>query len=226
MKTKPTRRSKSIDQPFAFSKSTARQLKGVIGWHINMELGVSRTLAGRGRIGNNGMALLPGAAGRSKPAVAVTRIRKEATLRTIRSADLPFVPAGHEDPQNPGVWKKVLFEKADLQAGHVQMVNWACLPSGNSFAPHYHEDMQEVFVIVQGRAELTVGGEAVTLQRGDAILIDPHQVHQMSNPGPDDVEYLAFGISRGTGGKTVLVDRDDSGTDSHDARDDRPVARL
>jgi len=134
-------------------------------------------------------------------------------LRTIRSADLPFVPAGHEDPQNPGVWKKVLLEKADLQAGHVQMVNWARLPVGNSFAPHYHQDMQEVFVIVQGVAEAVVGGESVTLQRGDAILIDPHEVHEMSNPGPDEVEYLTLGISRSTGGKTVVVDRDDGGAD-------------
>ena len=135
-------------------------------------------------------------------------------MRTIRSADRPLVPAGHEDPQNPGVWKQVLFEKVDFQAGHVQMVNWARLPSGNSFAPHYHEDMQEVFVIVRGTAELAAGGETVTLQRGDAILIDPHEVHQMSNRGPDDVEYLAFGITRRTGGKKVVVNTDDSGTDS------------
>ena len=110
---------------------------------------------------------------------------------------------------NPGVWKKVLLEKADFQAGQVQMVNWARLPSGNSFAPHYHEDMQEVFVIVQGTAELTVGGEVVTLGRGDAVLIDAHETHQMSNPGLDDVEYVAIGVSRGTGGKTVVVDGND-----------------
>ena len=139
---------------------------------------------------------------------------EETTLRIIRSTDLPFVPAGHENPQNPGVWKKVLLAKADIQAGHVQMINWARLPSGNSFAPHYHEDMQEAFVIVQGTAELTVGDKTVTLQRGDAILIDPHEVHQMFNAGPDDAEYLAIGISGGTGGRTVVVDRGDSGTQS------------
>ncbi len=136
-------------------------------------------------------------------------------MQLIRSADLPFVPAGHEDPQDPGVWKKVLLEKADLQAGHVQMVNWARLPAGNSFAPHYHEDMQEIFVIVQGAVEAVVGSESVTLQRGDAIMIDPHEVHEMSNPGPDDIEYVVFGISRGTGGKTVVVDRGHGGTDTH-----------
>jgi mannose-6-phosphate isomerase-like protein (cupin superfamily) len=135
-------------------------------------------------------------------------------LRTIRSTDREFVPAGHEDPQDPGVWKKVLLEKAEFQAGHVQMVNWARLPAGNSFAPHYHEDMQEVFVIVEGTAELTVGAETVTLERGDAALIDSHEVHRMSNSGLGDVEYLALGISRGTGGKTVVVDGDDSAPQS------------
>jgi len=138
-------------------------------------------------------------------------------LRSIRSAELPFVPAGHEEPQDPGVWKKVLLAKADFQAGHVQMINWARLPAGKSFAPHYHEDMQEVFVIVHGTAELTVGGESVTLGRGDAVLIDPHEVHGMTNSGPDDVEYLAIGVSRGTGGKTVVVGGDGGGMNSRPA---------
>jgi mannose-6-phosphate isomerase-like protein (cupin superfamily) len=126
----------------------------------------------------------------------------------VRSTDCPFVPAGHEDPVKPGVWKKVLLEKADLQTGHVQMVNWARLPSGNRFAPHYHEDMQEIFVILQGEVETRVGMETVLLGRGDSILIDPHEIHQMWNPGPEEVEYLAIGISRGTGGRTVVVERD------------------
>ena len=77
--------------------------------------------------------------------------------------------------------------------------------------------MQEVFVIVQGTAELTVGGETVTLRRGDAVLIEPHEVHQMSNSALGDVEYLTFGISRDTGGKTVVIERDDSGTDNRPA---------
>ena len=126
-------------------------------------------------------------------------------MQIIRATDFPYVPAGHEDPQNPGVWKKVLLQKADLQTGHVQMINWARLPVGNSFAPHYHEDMQEVFIIVQGVATLMVGAASVTLARGDAIRIEPHEVHTMWNHGADDVEYVALGISQGAGGRTVIV---------------------
>jgi mannose-6-phosphate isomerase-like protein (cupin superfamily) len=128
-------------------------------------------------------------------------------MKTIRSADLSFVPASHENPLAPGVWKRVLLQKADLRPGIVQMVNWASLPVGKSFAPHYHEDMQEIFVIVQGEARIAVGEETTLLRRGDAVLIDPREVHEMWNNGTEAVEYLAIGITAGTGGRTVVVER-------------------
>jgi mannose-6-phosphate isomerase-like protein (cupin superfamily) len=127
-------------------------------------------------------------------------------MRILRASDRSFVPASHEDPRSPGAWKRVLFEKADLQAGVVQMINWARLPAGSRFAAHYHEDMQEVFIIIQGTAEMRVAAETAVLNRGDAIAIDPREVHQMRNLGDSDVEYLVVGISAGKDGRTVVVE--------------------
>ena len=126
-------------------------------------------------------------------------------MRIIKSAGRSFVPAGHENPLSPGVLKKVLLEKADLQPGRIQMVNWASLHAGKEFARHYHEDMQEIFILVQGEAESTVGTETATLGRGDAVVIDPREVHQMRNAGTETAEYLAIGITSETGGKTVVL---------------------
>ena len=56
-------------------------------------------------------------------------------MRTIKSASRSFVPAGHENPLSPGVLKKVLLEKADLQPGRMQMVNWASLGVGKELSP-------------------------------------------------------------------------------------------
>ena len=127
-------------------------------------------------------------------------------MRIIPFAARPLVPAGHENPLSPGVLKKVLLEKADLQSGRIQMINWAVLGPGKRFAPHYHEDMQEVFIVVEGEAEITVAAETATLRRGDTVVIDPREVHQMQNTKAETVEYLAIGITRETGGKTVLVE--------------------
>ena len=131
-------------------------------------------------------------------------------MRVIPSASLSFVPAGHENPLSPGVLKKVLLNKADLQPGRIQMVNWASLGVGNRFARHYHEDMQEIFILVQGEAEITVGTETAILRRGDAVVIDPREVHQMRHSAAEVVEYLAIGISSETGGKTVVLEEQNS----------------
>ena len=127
-------------------------------------------------------------------------------MRIIASASRSFVPAGHENPLSPGVLKKILLEKADLQPGRIQMVNWASLGAGKAFARHYHEDMQEIFILVQGEAQITVAAETAVLRRGDAVVIDPREVHQMRNMGTEAVEYLAIGITREAGGKTVVVE--------------------
>lgn len=127
-------------------------------------------------------------------------------MEPIYAADLPLVPASHENPASPGVWKRVLAQKTDLLAGVVQMLNWAVMPRGKGFAPHYHEDMQEVFVILQGTAQITNGRDSFVLHRGDAVRIDPREAHQMENLGEEDVEYIALGISLGAGGRTMVLD--------------------
>ena len=126
-------------------------------------------------------------------------------MRIIAFDGMEFVAAGHEDPRAPGVWKKVLFQKTDLQPGRIQMVNWARLPAGNTFCAHYHEDMQEVFIVLSGTARIRVGDQQRVLRRGDAVLIDPCELHQMWNDGTDDVDYLAIGIAGGEHGRTILA---------------------
>ncbi len=85
------------------------------------------------------------------------------------------------------------------------MINWALLPSGKSFAPHFHEDMEEVFVITHGRVKITVGRKEADLEPGDAVVIQEGAVHRMENVGPEDAEYMVVGISREKHGRTVVV---------------------
>jgi mannose-6-phosphate isomerase-like protein (cupin superfamily) len=126
-------------------------------------------------------------------------------MKLIRSSDKSFIPASHENPLAPGVWKKVLFARDELQPGTVQMINWARLPAGKSFSAHYHEDMQEIFIILSGEAQMEVAGETMVLVRGDTIAIDPDEVHRMTSCGDQDVEYVVVGITGNRGGKTVVV---------------------
>lgn len=127
-------------------------------------------------------------------------------MKIIRCDDRSFVPAGHENPLTAGCVKKVLFVRDDLRPGRVQMVNWARLLVGQSFSAHYHEDMQEMFIVIRGVAEITVDSETATLYPGDTVLIEPREVHRMHNRGGEDVDYLAIGIAGSAHGRTVVVE--------------------
>lgn len=124
-------------------------------------------------------------------------------MKLVRGSQIELIPASHEDPNNPGVLKRVLATHEDLVRGQVMMVNWALLPIGKSFQPHYHEDMQEVFIVLNGLVRMTVNGQVHEMSKGDAIVIDAREVHQMENGCQEDVEYVVFGVSTEAGGKTV-----------------------
>jgi mannose-6-phosphate isomerase-like protein (cupin superfamily) len=127
-------------------------------------------------------------------------------MQIIRGSDLPFIPASHEKPERPGVLKKVLGTRTDFVHGQVQMLNWSLCPQGSSFRRHYHEDMQEVFVILNGEVAMEVEGQMVALKAGDAVFVSPREVHKMTNTCAEDVAYLVFGVSTGQHGKTVVVE--------------------
>lgn len=126
-------------------------------------------------------------------------------MHVVRPEQRPLVPASHEDPRHPGVRKRVMLQRADFADGRPQMLNWSRMPAGGAFRPHYHEDMQEVFVITTGRAEITVDGETARLAAGDVVTIPAGAVHAMRNTGDGPLDYVALGFSAGRGGRTVVV---------------------
>lgn len=85
------------------------------------------------------------------------------------------------------------------------MVNWAKLPVGGEFAEHYHEEMEEVFIVLNGTAEMRVGEETETLEKGDAVIVPIGKRHTMRNPGKVDIEFIVFGVSTGKEGETIIL---------------------
>lgn len=127
-------------------------------------------------------------------------------MRIIRSSQLSFVAAGHEDPADPGSLKKVLYTFDDFsKEAKLQMINWAKIEPGKMFRGHYHEDMDEVFIIIKGTAKIRIDDEEKELSAGDAIRIPASSIHMMENTGKEDMEYIVVGVSQGSGGKTVLA---------------------
>ena len=129
-------------------------------------------------------------------------------MKKLSIKNLEFIPAGHENPQNPGVLKKVIFTVNDVKIeGVVQVVNWARMETGKSFARHYHEYMDEIFIILSGKAEIKIDKESSLLEATDTVYIPQRAEHEMKNIEAGNLEYIAIGIVNKPGGKTIVVDK-------------------
>ena len=144
-------------------------------------------------------------------------------MKWIAATESGLIPASHEDPRAPGVLKRVIATREAFQAGHVQMLNWAVLPANSSFQRHFHQDMQEVFVILSGEVEMHVAGECRVMQAGDTVIVDPGELHQMRNLRAEEARYIVFGISSGQGGRTIVVVDSDTHESSRSAGEPRGV---
>lgn len=125
--------------------------------------------------------------------------------RVIHFASLPSLPASHEDPKDPGVLKKILITYKDVIPGKIQMVNWCTLLPKKSFRSHYHETMDEIFIILSGKVKMVIDNETIMMQKRDTVIIPKRSIHTMTNLGSKTVEYIAIGVTADDKGKTVVV---------------------
>lgn len=116
-------------------------------------------------------------------------------MKIIRFTEIEQVPAAHEDPTDPAVLKKVLFRREDLFAGRIQMVNWATLLPGKTVKSHAHESMQEVFIMLTSGIVAVVNSNEIVLFKGDALVVDAKETHEMKNQGIASIDYIVLGIA-------------------------------
>ena len=81
----------------------------------------------------------------------------------------------------------------------------ARLLPGCSTTPHYHRVTEEIYFIVSGTAEMTLGDATRTVGPGDAIAIPPGEIHQITNTGDVTLHLLCCCAPPYEHDDTVLV---------------------
>jgi mannose-6-phosphate isomerase-like protein (cupin superfamily) len=92
--------------------------------------------------------------------------------------------------------------------------NAVILPAGYATKPHYHDRQEELYLVLEGEIEFTmggeleeggeatVGGESTTLGPGGVVRVSPHTVRMLRNTSPDaTATYFAVGAADGYAGR-------------------------
>ena len=66
----------------------------------------------------------------------------------------------------------------------------ARLPPGGSTQRHYHRRSEEIYFLLEGRAEMELEGERRELGPGEAVAIPPGAWHEITTLGNAEVRFL------------------------------------
>jgi mannose-6-phosphate isomerase-like protein (cupin superfamily) len=62
-------------------------------------------------------------------------------------------------------------------------VDLYCLEPGQEQKPHAHEGQDKIYVVLEGRARVVIGGAEETLEAGEAVVAAAGQSHGIRNTG-------------------------------------------
>lgn len=95
----------------------------------------------------------------------------------------------------PAIVKKVLLEPGELPG--LTNFSHVVFTPGDSVPAHSHEDMWEVFFVCSGSGWIRIDGIESALERDACWVVQPGEVHEISNGSDTPLVLLYFGLETG-----------------------------
>ena len=64
------------------------------------------------------------------------------------------------------------------------------LPVGAAVGKHFHKETEEIYYILEGEGEMTIGDEISAVKSGDAVFIPRENPHTLRNTGSAPMKIL------------------------------------
>src|SRR5215207_8691003 len=93
-----------------------------------------------------------------------------------------FADAPEEPAHGGTAVKRVLIRQGEAASDLIYM-NDAYVEPGQTVPAHEHQDMEEVFYVLEGQAEMRIGAEVAPLGPGDRVIVPPRTPHVLVNTG-------------------------------------------
>src|SRR3989338_2759788 len=114
-------------------------------------------------------------------------------MKIINQKDRDWEPGSHEDPKNPGVYKKVLIRHDEVNPKSKLMMFQLCkIPPKTTHVAHSHPTMDEIFYFTSGNGEIEINGEVEGVKPGDRIIVPAGETHQIRNLDKDELKFIGL----------------------------------
>jgi len=156
---------------------TLRQLGDMVGTTASFLSQLERGLSGAN---TSTLMLIANSLG-----ISVADLFEESEISThqvLRRAERPALPASKG-------YRKTLISRRPIQKMEVYSGEFAVGGSTGNL-PYTHGDAHEMFLVLRGRMQLTLGGEDFTLEDGDSIEYATSTPHKATNIGTVPAEVL------------------------------------
>ena len=105
-------------------------------------------------------------------------------------------PPDESISHDPSILKKVFIRYGDL--GPITQFAQATFLPGQLAPAHAHTDMAEVFHVSQGTATIVLNGVPIYLEKGQTLIVHPHEEHEVSNQENEPLILTYFGLKTDT----------------------------
>ncbi len=106
-------------------------------------------------------------------------------FRTLRASEAFWRPSNQTKVENTDLAKQ-------LEASRLGVRLWRLAP-GQTVTRHRHFEQEELYVLLEGTGRMRVDGELLTLERLDAVLVEPDTVRQVFNDTEAEALWLVLG---------------------------------
>lgn len=95
--------------------------------------------------------------------------------------------------EKQGYSKKVFLDETDLnnKGSQVQEVK---IKSGEAAKEHYHKIQTEIFYFLTENGYWVINGKKMSFKKGEILVIEPMDKHEVVNNTSEDYIYLCFKI--------------------------------
>lgn len=103
---------------------------------------------------------------------------------------------------------KEIFHPSNSQVKNMSDAE-ARVEPGKTTKFHYHQNSEEIYVILEGEGVMEIEEEKRRVKKGDHVLIPPGKRHRIKNVGKEALIFLCFSTPPYSHDDTVLLEDED-----------------